>query len=158
VQLSSDILEQQFGPTEIGILLQDDTTRIICTKTIAASQVLELSKVTFVHDGVSKFPAIHQEILRGQSMGKAFRAHDVAFVRKVQSVQRTPLPEAFSRRFQSNGPATVVEVSILVGEGETLYATILETYSPKVVWPAPNQGTTVAWQAIEQFGRLLSVV
>jgi hypothetical protein len=133
--LSSDILEQQFGPTTVEVLRQDEHARLICTKVIATGQVLEISSTTFIKAGANEFPAVHQAVLDGQSMGKAFRAAGVDFVRQTKTTyKRIPAPE-FADWFASNKPATVVEVTILVGPHKTPYATILETYSAAVHWP-----------------------
>ena len=79
--LSSDILEKQFGPTKIEVLYQDTQTRAIRTLTVSGGQVLELSHVKFLDPGITKFPDIHQEVVEGKSMGKAFRDHRVRFER-----------------------------------------------------------------------------
>lgn len=136
--LSSDILEQQFGPTAIEVLAQDATTRITCTKVISSQQILELSYVEFMKDGSDAFPVVHQAVISGQSMGKAFRAHDIEFHRHIQATYRCNLPHNFGRWFGSNDPALVVLVSIFVGPDKTPYAKILETYSPAVSWPDPG--------------------
>lgn len=158
-RLSSDILEQQFGPTTLEVLYQDDKTRIICTKSKTSGQILELSRVTFIKSGVTQFANVHHDIVTGQSMGKAFRSHGIPFVREVHSSYRQTLPDSFSRRFGSNNPASVVSVSILVGPDRTPYAQILETYSPHVIWPTagnkPNDGQR---NEIQLFNTLLEAI
>src|SRR5665213_2595733 len=129
--LSSDILEQQFGPTEISVLHQDGSARLICTRASADGQVLEVSRVRFM-PGTDQFPKTHQAVLDGQSMGKAFRADGIKFERKVKTAYRQFLPASFNQWFDNNEIATVVAVSILVGPNETRYAEILEIYSPAV--------------------------
>lgn len=136
--LSSDILEQQFGPTEVEVLRQDNKTRIIRTRVSASGQILELSLVAFARAGAAEFPEPHQEVVSGKSMGKAFREHGVSFKRVTRFACRQALPESFGRQFGSNQPANVVGVSILIGPQETPYAEILETYSPQVRWPRPG--------------------
>jgi len=137
--LSSDILEEQFGPTKVEVLYQDAVTRIICTRALASGQVLELSYVAFVKSGAEKFPGAHRSVIAGESMGKAFRTAGIKFTRQQQTACRYNLPENFERWFERPGAATVVAVSILVGPGKTAYAEILETYSPEVQW-APQAG------------------
>ena len=143
--LSSDILENQFGPTELEVLYQDAATRVICTKTVGSGQVLELSLVSFVPAGVERFADVHQAILAGESIGKAFRAAGVQLNRDFEGGYKYALPASFEQRFASREPATVVDVAILVGEHNTPYARILETYSPEVEWklreiePTPDQ-------------------
>jgi hypothetical protein len=132
--LSSDILEKQFGPTEITVLYQDASTRIICTRTVADGHVLELSRVVFM-PGARDFPETHRAVLDGLSMGKAFRADGIEFRRHVNASYRRSLPAAFKKWFGRGSPATVVAVSILVGPAKTHYADIMETYSPDVRWP-----------------------
>ncbi len=131
--LSSDILEQQFGQTELKVLYRSDIARIICTKTKPNGKVLELSFVTFIKTGIDKFPTVHREILDGKSMGKAFRDHGIEFKRKTKAVYRNTFPAIFSE--DSGKYSTIVSVSILAGTHETPYAEILETYSPEVKWP-----------------------
>jgi hypothetical protein len=133
--LSSDMLEQQFGPSELEILLQEGMTRIICTKATASGLVLELSQVTFIKTGITEFPEAHHAVVAGQSMGKAFRAHEINFRRQVKRVCRLSLPNTFKQWFGSGDLATVVSVSILVGPDLSPYADILEVYSPAVRWP-----------------------
>jgi len=155
-KLSSDILEQQFGPTELIILYQNGLTRIICTKVLSSGQVLELSLVKFIQSGIDKFPDVHQAIVAGQSMGKAFRAQGIDFRRQVNSVRRSSLPENLSRRFGSNDLATVVAVSIRVGPDRSPYAHILEVYSPAVAWPYLNNGPNdEQLKAIQSFSQSL---
>lgn len=157
--LSSDILERQFGPTEVEILRQDDTTRIICTKT-ASGQVLELSQVVFHQQGIARFPDIHREIVTGKSMGKTFAAHDVSFERQVHSACKydRALPAGFTERFGASEPFTVIDVSILVGPDATPYAGILEVYSPEVSWQLASGEVTEAMAGrIRAFGELLTM-
>jgi hypothetical protein len=138
--LSSDILERQFGPTELTVLYQGGTSRIICTKAKASGQVLELSFVNFTRAGAEKFPEVHRAVLAGTSMGKAFRASSVAFRRKERIVHSNDLATHFGRQFGGEGPATILEVTILAGPDKTPYAEILETYSPAVRWPRRQGG------------------
>jgi hypothetical protein len=141
-RLSSDVLEQQFGPTSVEILHQDARTRVICTKVISSGQILELSRVEFIQSGADMFPDVHAAVVAGQSMGKAFRAHGIAFIRQAEAVYRHILPDGFNRRFGSKGEATIVVVDVFAGDSRTPYAHILETYSPVVAWPAPGTVAT----------------
>ena len=133
--LSSDVLERQFGPTELEVLHQDSGTRI--TRTLAADsrQNLELSRVVFTQAGVEQFPGTHRAVIGGMSMGKAFRADSIEFSRREQAAYSYELPASFERFFGRREPATVVSVSILAGPGKTPYAEILEIYGPEVRWP-----------------------
>jgi hypothetical protein len=136
--LSSDILEAQFGPTEVVVLHQNGSERIICTKVLAGGQVLELSRVLFEGAGVEKFPEVHRAVVAGQSMGKAFRAAGIEFVRETKGAYQQLLPASLKRWFDSSEAATVVDVSILVGADQIPYAQILEVYSPAVYWPSSS--------------------
>jgi hypothetical protein len=155
-ELSSDILERQFGPTELEALHQDDATRIICTKVAGTGQILELSQVTFLEAGMDEFPEVHQAVINGVSMGKAFAGHGIAFTRQTKAAYDRTLPFGFEQRFNSDKPATVVAVTILVGPEQTPYAEILETYSPAVAWPE-KKGKPTGQQlaAIEALGTFL---
>ena len=133
--LSSDILEQQFGPTEIEVLSQDGDKRVICTRVAHSRQVLEISTVKFIAEGAKKFVQTHQAVLDGMSMGKAFRRDKIDFIRQIQKIYRQELSANLEQQFGETGEATVVSVLILVGPGKTPYAEILETYSPAVDWP-----------------------
>jgi len=133
--LSSDILEAQFGPTEIAVLHQDETSRIICTKVIDGGQILEISRVTFDPAGIKAYAEIHRQVVAGMSMGKAFRQAGVDFRRQVHRTSQSELPPALRRWFGSTKKATTVEVSITVGPQALPYARILEVYSPAVRWP-----------------------
>jgi para-aminobenzoate synthetase component 2 len=123
--LSSDILEQQFGPTEVEILSQDDKSRTIRTKVIATGHVLEESHVVFDRAGITEFPLAHSDVLKGRSIGKAFRDRGIKFTRLEHGLNKADT-------------GTVINVSILVGPHKTPYAEIVETYSPAVVWPEPQ--------------------
>lgn len=136
--LSSDILERQFGPTELTVLHQSGNSRIISTRAKANGQLLELSFVNFIAAGVDKFPEVHEAVVAGTSMGKAFRDAGVAFSRKERIVDNQTLLENFGRQFGGEGPATVINVLILVGPDKIPYAEVLETYSPAVRWPGRN--------------------
>ncbi len=134
-RLSSDILEQQFGPTVVQVLDQAEQTRLICTQVVATNQVLEVSFVTFIEAGVQEFSAVHRLVLAGESMGKAFRTAGVLFTRQTTAISHQELSPLFSQQFESEGSATIVEVVILVGPEQVPYAKIIETYSPAVRWP-----------------------
>ncbi len=159
--LSSDILERQFGPTELEILRQDDKTRITFTKAADSGRILEISQVTFHEEGIAAFPEIHREVVEGKSMGKAFAGHNIAFERQVRGAclyDQRVLPSGFTKRFGSSEPATVIDVSIAVGPGGAPYADILEVYSPGVSWNL-NTGDVSEELAgrIRGFGELLTM-
>jgi hypothetical protein len=154
--LSSEILEEQFGPTGVEVLYQDSKVRVICTRVLSSGQVLELSWVSFNRKGVKAFADVHEIVGAGESMGKAFKAAGVAFVRKTQSVSQSTLPAIFGELFESTAPATVVQVAIMVGDNKLPYASILETYSPAVKWPQPYARPPEAQsKRLEQFADLL---
>lgn len=156
--LSSDILESQFGPTQIGRLYQDNTNRII--KTVNADgKVLELSWVTFDLDGKEEFPEVHARVTEGMSMGKAFRDAGLSFDRASRAIGQIVLPPSHNREFGSNQPATVTETDIFVGPEETFYCHILETFSPEVAWPEPVESLLPPSQAkIYDFANFLDAV
>jgi hypothetical protein len=155
--LSSNVLEQQFGPTEVEILLQNDRNRIICTRAVYGGQVLEISYVNFVRSGVAGFPAVHQTIVAGESMGKAFRKAGIRFHRIVQAAHKYAVPESFKQWFDNAGAATVVDVTILVGPDRTTYAKILEIYSPLVKWPqSTGQPTPAQLEQLRWLNKFLS--
>ena len=153
--LSSDILERQFGPTEVEVLYQDAKTRIIRTLAADSRQILEVSRVVFVQSGIEKFPGTHRAVTEGASMGKAFRADGIKFIREELGAYRHALPAIFKEVFGSSQPATVVEVLVLAGPGKTPYARILETYSPDVRWPRhigePTAGQLAKIRALGEF-------
>jgi hypothetical protein len=132
--LSSDILEAQFGPTEVEILHQDKSERIICTKLVETRQVLEVSHVRFIYEGVSRFPEVHESVLKGWSMGKAFRDAGIEFRRNVHAGFKYNLPPHFTKIYGSEDAANVLRVEIQVGPSGLPYADILETYHPAVDW------------------------
>lgn len=142
--LSSDILEDQFGPTKLTVLWQNGMSRIICTEAAATKQVLEVSLVTFAPLGVKAFQSVHKAVSGGASMGKAFRKYGVSFQRRTRGVYPCPepaLPPEFARIFNAAGRATVVAVTILAGPSGVPYADILEVYSPAVSWPEASTGS-----------------
>lgn len=157
--LSSDILERQFGPTELEVLYQRDLRRIIRTKVAASGQVLELSQVSFKPEGVSAFADVHRQVMDGMSMGKAFAGQGVAFRRQTRGVhiyQSDRLPAGFAGQFASEGPATVVEVSIFAGPDGIPYADILEVYNPVVKWPeSATPPDKTALESLDKFGASL---
>jgi hypothetical protein len=135
--LSSDVLEAQFGPTELQVISQDDTRRFIATRATKTGQILELSRVIFRADAAA-FGAVHKDIMNGASMGKAFRAHGLPFRREVHSTYAADVP-ALRQRFATDGQATVIVLTVVGGEDAAPYADILEIYSPAVAWPAARQ-------------------
>lgn len=157
--LSSDILEDQFGPTEVEVLLQDGLERVICTRT-ADGRILELSHVSFKLPGTEEFAHVHRKVRSGASMGKAFRDNGIPFKRVTRAVYKSAagrLPGGFRERFGVDGAATVVDVTILVGPWDTAYADILEVYSPVVSWPAAARGPDrSAAERLLAFDRLLT--
>jgi hypothetical protein len=134
-ELSSDILEKQFGPTQIDVLHHDEEVRFVQTRVKETGQILELSFVGFHAPVVDKFEEIRQEVMNGKSLGKAFRDRGVAFVRQQQVAVRLELPDVFGKKFASSGLVTVVAATIVVGDEQLEYAEVLETYSPDVSWP-----------------------
>src|SRR5512146_2540512 len=133
--LSSDLLERQFGPTEVDILFQDEGTRIIATKAVGDGRILEVSWVVFATDAAANFPEPYSDMQAGESMGKAFRAHDIKFERTIRSSYTADLPPAFQRWFNGTRESTVIDLSILAGPHKKLFADVLETYRPGVIWP-----------------------
>lgn len=131
--LSSDILERQFGPTELDVMFHGELTRIIATRTVGDGRVLEISRVVFDPEAAAAFPDAYQDMLAGESMGKAFRARGYEFERNIKSAFTCDLPEAFARWFGDNHNATVVELATTADSRPV--ATILETYRPEVSWP-----------------------
>jgi hypothetical protein len=151
-KLSSEILEEQFGETEVEVLYQDDAdTRIICTRAMSDRQVLEISRVLFM-PGASGFPETHEKVLGGLSMGKAFKQAGIKFLRPSNPAASyyQVLPTNFGRWFGSDEPASVVSVTVFAGSDKTPYAEILETYSPAVIWedlngkPEPGHAAIIA--------------
>lgn len=143
MNLSSDILEKQFGPTRLEVLWQDKTRRYIATIAQANDQLLELSYVKFDTAGIKHWPQIHRAVMAGQSMGKAFRDQGWPFYRQVRAAGQRQLPASFRQRFGDDRPATVVRVDIAVGSDRLPYAQILETYSPAVTWPGLRGQLTI---------------
>lgn len=134
---SSDILESQFGTTTVDVLHQDEHVRVIQTRVVGTDQILEFSSVTFNQQGVNEFADIHESIVGGESMGKAFKAAGVDFVRQTHAVSRLVAPPVFATLFDTDQPAWVVEVAIAAGKNQTPYADILEVYSGLIEWPEP---------------------
>lgn len=116
-------------------MFQDETTRIISTRTVGDGRVLEISRVVFEPAAAASFPEPYQAMLAGESMGKAFAARGIPFTRNVKDAYSYDLPPAFGRWFGDTRDATVVDLAILVGPSQTPFAEILETYRPEVQWP-----------------------
>lgn len=157
--LSSDILEGQFGPTELDVLRQDGQVRIIRTRT-TGGQLLELSLVSFKTSPIDGLREAHEDVLAGRSMGKAFRDRGLPFKRQVRAVYEADvsvLPPIFQRTFETSGAATVVNVSILAGPEQMAYADILEVYNPAVSWPqSAGQIDADTSKRLEDFAQLLT--
>lgn len=159
IMLSSDILEQQFGPTEIVVIFQGQKYRIIETIAQRNKTVLELSLVTFDESNVNVFSYIHNKVLGGLSMGKAFREAGIAFIRDVHFVNHQTVPSDIQTKFNSAGQATIVDIDILVGPDKIHYCHITEIYSPILSWPdrdareSPNIN-----KRLREFSQLLSTV
>jgi hypothetical protein len=136
-ELSSDILESQFGPTVIEIIYQDDLRRLIRTKQLGRNMTLEVSLVHFLPAGIKEFAAVHEAVKDGQSIGKAFRQAGISFYREVTSAYQSPLPAKLKNLFGNRRPATVMTVRVAVGDDRLPYAEITETYHPDVKWDLP---------------------
>jgi len=154
--LSSDILEQQFGPTELVIVSQNKKHRIIRTIATQSHAVLELSIVTFDTINTTLFPEIHKQILQGSSMGKAFKDAGIKFVRDVHFVTRSVIPANIQTIFASQDSATIIDVDILIGPDKTHYCHITEIYNPIVSWPKSDkpQSPNVE-QTLSQISKML---
>ena len=154
--LSSDILEQQFGPTELVIVSQNKKHRTIQTIATQSRAVLELSIVTFDTMNITLFPEIHEQILQGSSMGKAFRDAAIEFVRDVHFVTRNVIPAKIQTMFSSQDAATIIDVDILVGPNKSHYCHITEIYNPIVAWAMSDdpQSPNVE-QALRQISKML---
>lgn len=154
--LSSDILQQQFGETQLIILNQNTQYRVIETITTADKTVLELSLVTFDQANVHVFSDIHQAILAGESIGATYKKAGILFKRNVTAINHTLLPAIFAAYFNTQEAATVIEVGILVGPEQIHYCSILEIYSPAVRWPDPATSISISVQErLQEFAKLL---
>jgi hypothetical protein len=154
--ISSDVLEAQFGPTEVDVLFQNQSERIIQTRVLATGQILELSWVSFNQDGIGEFPEAHARIAGGESMGKVYRSLGIDFRRNTTSVTKINVPKNLEQRFGTSGLATVIQVEILVGPKKTQYCTILETYIPELIWPEEATATKPSLDALEDFSQRLT--
>lgn len=137
--LSSDILEQQFGPTKVVILKQNTDIRIINTVVINTGQVLELSIVKFDKSGAKIYKLVHEQIVAGESIGKAFKSAGIEFIRQTKYQTSCVMPVELQKQFLAEGEATCIEVSIIVGPQKTQYCDIFEVYSPAVKWPKTTE-------------------
>jgi hypothetical protein len=161
--LSSDALEDQFGPVQLEILYQNKINRIIATKVAGSGQILELSRVSFRSEGTAAFPDIHRKIIAGASMGKAFADSAVPFNRQVRASYRYDqhsLPVIFTQWFGTPKPPAVTSVSIVVGPDDVPYADILEVYSPEVLpWELTEDGMNQAViDQVNTFGAALAAL
>ena len=136
--LSSDILEQQFGATRIKILAQTSKLRIIATEVIETGKILEVSSVEFL-EVPEEFKSIHEQVVNGESMGKAFKQNKVQFNRSTKGVWQSTVPVLFQNLFNTTADATIVDVLVTVGPQSIAYARITETYSPNVIWPEASK-------------------
>lgn len=132
--LSSDFLEEEFGPTELEVLYwnEDTLTRVSCTKVIETGQVVEVSLVVFDPRGTATYPEVHQTVLDGASMGKAFRAAGIRRHRETKSAYAYHLPEVFGHWFGSEEVGIVANTMFSVGPEHTPYAELLETFTSSV--------------------------
>lgn len=138
--LSSDILQQQFGPTSLFVVFQAGDERIV--QTVAGDKILELSCVRFDTIGRQQFPVVTHAIDNGASMGQAFRDAKIPFTRRTAFVSKIAASQFFKDIFTDSSPLWVVGVDVLVGGKNTPYASIVEFYNPLVVWPDPIQELT----------------
>jgi hypothetical protein len=155
-ELSSDVLERQFGETELEVLYQQDDERIIATRTAATGRVLELSHVRFRPEGTARFQDIHEAVRGGTSMGKAFRAEHVAFQRRLRAAYHTGLPSVLAGRFEAGEQATIIDLTVLAGTDHVPYADILEVYAPDVAWDVdPREADEQLAGRLTAFAKLL---
>lgn len=131
--LASDILECQFGPSTLSIISQDDTTRLAAITASQPYKLLELAYVTFMEAGVATYPKVHQAILDGEPIGKAFRSRGILFYRDIVSSSLQGLSQETAALFDSGAnQAITVVVDIYVGTSRRYYARIVEAYAPDI--------------------------
>ena len=154
--LSSDILEQQFGPTELVIVSQNKKHRTIQTIATQSHAVLELSVVSFDRMNTILFPEIHEQILQGSSMGRAFKNAAVDFFRDVHFISHSAVPANIQTIFTNQNAATIIDVDILIGPDKIHYCHITEIYNPIVVWPISSKPRSLnVEQALRQISKML---
>lgn len=153
-RLSSDILQEQFGPTSLEVILQSSDERII--QTVAEDKVLEVSYVQFTPASKQKFPETTKALERGASMGQAFRDAGIVFRRSTRFVSKIASSRLFSELFGGGEFVWVVGVDIAVGDAQYEYASIIEFYNPRVAWPeVPHELTKIQQQQVEISRNLL---
>lgn len=153
--LSSDILEAQFGPTALKVIEDGPGRRIIST--VADGRVLEVSMVVFRRGAEAAFPEVRRDMADGVSMGKAFRGRGIPFRRQVRGTYAVEPQGSLCQRFGAGGKATAVEVSVAAGPEARPYADILEVYAPAVDWPDPGTAPPKDVLArLNDFDRLLT--
>ena len=136
--LASDVLERQFGPCTLKVLQQNESTRFISVQN-SHGDILELARTDFILPSTHEFTDVHNAIMGGKSMGKAFRDADIKFTRDLKLVEHRPLPDQLRKHFSQDGFATVMLLDIYVGTQNIHYAQILEVYSPRVHWRQHTQ-------------------
>lgn len=146
--LASEVLEAQFGSTELHILFQNKHDRIITSTASATGIVLELSWVTF--KATADVHETHQAVLNGVSMGKAFRESNIAFERITLSSAVVPVPSLLVGILGSDA-ATAIEVQICVGPDKQPYAHILELYNVAVQWPIRDKNRSTIIKLVHAF-------
>jgi hypothetical protein len=138
-QFTTDIMEQQFGPLKLSILLQNKDERIAKIAMMSDNKPLEIAHVSFRSETAEKYNRIHAEITGGAMMGKTLRSH------KLQVTRRELAHFVFRDRLVRNGfpghtYAVVKVAELLVGEHDDVYARNIEFYSPDVQWGEPEFG------------------
>lgn len=129
--LVSDLLEEQFGSCNIEILSQDERKRLVAVS--SAGRVIEIAYTKFVQNGVKAFPEVHQTIIDGESMGRAFKIKNVDFYREVRLSKIYPVSGLIAGYFgNENQSLRLIVVDIYVGAMKAHYAQITEIFAPDV--------------------------
>jgi DNA-binding FadR family transcriptional regulator len=136
-QLTTDVLERQFGPLKLTVLAQSALNRVTQISALRTNQSLEFALVAFTQQTADQFKAVHQAITEGSMIGKTFRNHGIAFNR--QPIAHFALQnELLATLFEGRSSAVVKVADLLVGENREVYARNIEFYSPLISWNEPN--------------------
>ena len=130
VTLGTDTLIETFGEIRTDVLSQSIRTRAVRHRN--ADRIVAYAFVEF-KEGVSAFPAVHNEIQAGSHIGETFRKRSVPYSRDETSVFEYFMPPKLRRLFEvEDDKCFVKQVDVFVGPERAHYASVIEVYSPPV--------------------------
>ena len=137
--LHTEALEHYFGPVKVVVLNQTETYRTVNIALKSTSQPTVLTRAfSMVNRTMDPaLGAIHQEIVKGGSMGKTFRAHGYSVVKNQIERDRVKITPELQKAFATDQDFAELNIYEFYAQKDNgpllLYSTVAELDSPRTV-------------------------